>query len=92
MYAAVYAKWASRSRVVHKVLWDNLTVKEHLHIFGALKGIAEEDLEDEVQAVIKRVMLSLLGLSTAYVREGAFQIKVVDCATYRLLTVQHAGC
>eukprot|EP00656_Telonema_subtile_P042415 TRINITY_DN47_c0_g1_i1.p1 TRINITY_DN47_c0_g1~~TRINITY_DN47_c0_g1_i1.p1 ORF type:complete len:2009 (+),score=485.82 TRINITY_DN47_c0_g1_i1:73-6099(+) len=41
----------------HNVLWDNLTVQEHLKLFGALKGVEPDRLGEEVIAVVQQVGL-----------------------------------
>ena len=41
----------------HDVLWDNLTGREHLELFGRLKAIPEAELQVEVEARLKDVCL-----------------------------------
>ncbi len=41
----------------HDVLWPTLNVQEHLHIYGALKGIASESLDLAVSEAVREVDL-----------------------------------
>ena len=42
----------------HDVLWPELTVKEHLDTFAAIKGVPARDVAGEVNKIIKEVGLS----------------------------------
>ncbi|KYB28525.1 ATP-binding cassette sub-family A member 3-like Protein [Tribolium castaneum] len=37
----------------HNVLFDNLTVREHLHFFGELKGLKKNEINEEIDDYIK---------------------------------------
>lgn len=41
----------------HSVVWDELTIEEHLHLFGGLKGLSGETLQQRVQTAIAEVAL-----------------------------------
>lgn len=41
----------------HNVLWDDLTVKEHLQYFGGIKGVSPEQLDSVVRTSIQEVGL-----------------------------------
>ena len=41
----------------HNVLFDRLTVKEHLEFFSALKGVSKEDGEEEIAQLIEDMQL-----------------------------------
>ena len=42
----------------HDVLWDNLTVEEHLKLFAGLKEVARGEVDDAVDEIIKEVGLT----------------------------------
>ncbi len=42
----------------HNILWDNLTVMEHMRLFAALKGVPVARLAQECEALIKEVGLT----------------------------------
>jgi len=42
----------------HDVLWDDLSVTEHLELFAALKGVAPDDIDAEVSKLIIEVGLT----------------------------------
>jgi ATP-binding cassette, subfamily A (ABC1), member 3 len=42
----------------HDVLWDDLTVKEHLNFFAGLKGVPKEKIADSVAKIIAEVGLT----------------------------------
>lgn len=52
----------------HDILFDNLTGREHLHIFGLLKGVPESQLAEEIHARLADVLL----LKEADLRAGAY--------------------
>ena len=52
----------------HDVLWDQLTGKEHLELFSRIKGIPEEEIEQEVNKRLADVMLE----ADADVRSGYY--------------------
>jgi ABC-type multidrug transport system ATPase subunit len=39
------------------ILWDQLTAMEHMRMFSKIKGVAPEDLEEECNALLKKVGL-----------------------------------
>jgi len=39
------------------VIWDKLTAREHLRIFGVIKGISEDKIEEEVTKILKEIDL-----------------------------------
>ncbi|GLH10706.1 Multidrug resistance protein homolog 49 [Gryllus bimaculatus] len=41
----------------HNVLFDELTVREHLYFFGKLKGLTGKELEDEIQKYVRLLQL-----------------------------------
>ncbi|XP_023324416.1 ATP-binding cassette sub-family A member 9 [Eurytemora carolleeae] len=41
----------------HDVLFDELTPREHLQYFGRIRGIEEENLEEEVESILKDIDL-----------------------------------
>ncbi|XP_019618294.1 PREDICTED: ATP-binding cassette sub-family A member 1-like [Branchiostoma belcheri] len=41
----------------HNVLFDNLTVSEHLWFYGRLKGMSEEDVQEEMDRMVRDVGL-----------------------------------
>ena len=42
----------------HDVLWDDLTVKEHLQYFAGIKGVAAKDIPEAVDSIIQEVGLT----------------------------------
>jgi ATP-binding cassette, subfamily A (ABC1), member 3 len=42
----------------HNILWPLLTVKEHLQLFAALKGVPKKDVESQVMTMIDTVGLN----------------------------------
>lgn len=42
----------------HDVLWDDLTVKEHLELYAGLKGVPRSKVDDAVAEIIKDVGLT----------------------------------
>ena len=45
----------------HDVLYDKLTAREHLQMFAAIKGIPPNEIEAEVEARLKDVLLLTVG-------------------------------
>ncbi len=43
----------------HDILFDNLTVKEHLELFATFKGMPKEQIPEAVTTAIKEVGLQL---------------------------------
>lgn len=41
----------------HNILFDDLTVREHIEFYGRLKGLSNEDVEEEVQKYVKLLEL-----------------------------------
>jgi ATP-binding cassette, subfamily A (ABC1), member 3 len=41
----------------HDILWDSLTVREHLEFFGRLKGLSKNELKPAVELAIQEVQL-----------------------------------
>eukprot|EP01063_Lacrimia_lanifica_P008338 TRINITY_DN153_c1_g2_i1.p1 TRINITY_DN153_c1_g2~~TRINITY_DN153_c1_g2_i1.p1 ORF type:complete len:2021 (+),score=692.58 TRINITY_DN153_c1_g2_i1:98-6160(+) len=41
----------------HNILWERLTVEEHLRFYGALKGIAGDELDDRITKMLQLVNL-----------------------------------
>ncbi|XP_033110742.1 phospholipid-transporting ATPase ABCA1-like [Anneissia japonica] len=37
----------------HNALYDNLTVREHLHMYGTLKGVSESRIQDEIDLMLE---------------------------------------
>lgn len=44
-------------------IWDKLTAREHLRLYGHIKGIPEDRLEDEVNIILNRMGLESGGFS-----------------------------
>lgn len=42
----------------HDVLWEDLTVKEHLELYAGLKGVEKSQVNDSVSDIIKNVGLT----------------------------------
>ena len=42
----------------HNILWDNLTVLEHMQLFAALKGVSPSRVKSECEALIREVGLT----------------------------------
>ena len=42
------------------ILWDNLTGREHLLLFGAIKGLPKEQIEQQADALLDKVSQQLL--------------------------------
>lgn len=41
----------------HNILFDDLTVREHIQFYGRLKGLSNQDVEEEVQKYVKLLEL-----------------------------------
>eukprot|EP00033_Pygsuia_biforma_P000094 GCRY01000120.1.p1 GENE.GCRY01000120.1~~GCRY01000120.1.p1 ORF type:complete len:872 (-),score=243.68 GCRY01000120.1:68-2683(-) len=57
----------------HDILFNQLTAREHLHLFGSLKNISEEDLAEEVEARLRDVHLDSVGDVIAGVFSGGMK-------------------
>ena len=42
----------------HDVLWGNLTANEHMKLFGDLKGIPAERVQEEIATLLEEVQLN----------------------------------
>ena len=42
----------------HDVLYDRLTVKEHLWFFGKLKGLSSDEIDSEVEKMMESIKLA----------------------------------
>ena len=45
-------------RTQHNLLWDKLTVLEHLQLFGAIRGTLEANIDSEATDLARKVGLS----------------------------------
>ena len=48
----------------HDVLWDDLTAIEHMKLFGYLKDIPSQEMENEIATLLKEVQLDKVNNST----------------------------
>jgi ABC-type multidrug transport system ATPase subunit len=62
------------------VLFSYLTVKEHLELFAALKGVPNLDIEQEVQEMLTRLGLSEKMNTPASCLSGGMKRKLQVCA------------
>ena len=60
----------------HDVLFDNLTVYEHLIFFGRLKDSPKESMEDEIDALLKDLELYSKKLDLAKTLSGGQKRKL----------------
>ena len=42
----------------HDVLWGDLTAKEHMQLFGYLKGISKDSMDEEISTLLEEVQLN----------------------------------
>lgn len=42
----------------HNILYDQLTVEEHLQLFGVFKGMTSDELETEIPKILQDVDLT----------------------------------
>lgn len=56
----------------HNILFDDLTVKEHIYFFSKLKGFAQKEIDEEIVKYVKWLDLEdKVRHFTAVVRAGA---------------------
>ena len=51
----------------HDILWEDLTAKEHMELFGNLKDIPKQQMQNEIGTLLKEVQLNQVSLCSPVV-------------------------